>query len=572
MRRITRVILVMVVLAVVWALFFARRGPDVEPGSVLVLDIQGQYVEAPEPPLLARLLAGEPRTPLLRLYSELRKAERDSRLHAVVLRIRPVQMGWGKAQDVRDAIARLRQAGRRTVAYVEVEPLGANIEYYIASAAEKVYVAPGTRIPFVGLAAEYLFLGGLWDKAGVDLEVERVGPHKTAADFLAGREMSEANREMGNWLLDSIEEQFIGGIAAARGMEPAALRAVMDAGPAAPDDLVEAGLVDGAAFMSDILKELGEERPVIEGEQWAQVDPASVGFAPVARVALVYGSGNVVTGEAERTRSGSPVLAGTTVSKALEDAAADESVDAILFRVDSPGGSALASDLVWHATQQARRKKPVVVSFSDVAASGGYYVACGADAIVAQPGTITGSIGVLMIRPVIERLYEKLGIGFEVLTRGAHAHLFSTSRPLDPAERKVLADEVERTYQLFLDRVVAGREIERAQLDAVARGRVWTGAQAAERGLVDTLGGLHGAVGRIREALKLAPDADVELVVYPPPKPLAEDLREMLQGALVQAAQPPLPLPQPLRRLVAWLETLPAGAPALLPPLVVEIR
>jgi protease-4 len=571
MRTVTRLLLVALVLVVVWALFFAEGGVDVEPGSVLLLDVQGEYVEASEPPLLARLL-GEARTPLLRLYSDLRKAERDDRLHAVVLRIRPVEMGWAKAQEVRDAILRMREAGRRTVAFVEVEPFSANLEYYMASAAERVYVAPGTRIPFAGLAAEYLFLGGLWDKVGVDLEVERVGPHKTAADFLAGREMSEAHREMANWLLDSIDAQFVGDIAASRGMDEAALREVIDAAPAAPEDLIQAGLVDRVGFLSDVLEELGDDRPLIESEDWARVDPASVGFEPLARVALVYGSGNVVHGEAERTRSGVPVLASTTVSQAIEGAAEDEDIDAILFRIDSPGGSALASDVVWHATQQARREKPLVVSFSDVAASGGYYVACGADGIVAQPGTITGSIGVLMVRPVIRRMYEKLGIGVETLLRGEHADLFTTSRTLDDDDRKWLGAEVERTYQLFLDRVVAGRQMERARLDGIARGRVWTGAQARERGLVDDLGGLHAAVGRLREALELAPDADVELVVFPPPKRLAEELRDMLQGAVAQAAQPPLPLPRPVRRMLSWLETLPLGAPALLPPLVLEIR
>jgi protease-4 len=207
-----------------------------------------------------------------------------------------------------------------------------------------------------------------------------------------------------------------------------------------------------------------------------------------------------------------------------------------------------------------------------VAASGGYYVAAGADAIVAQPGTVTGSIGVLMIRPVLAQLYEKLGIATEVLTRGDGARLFTTSLPLDPEQRERLGEEVERTYQLFLDRVVAGREIDRAALDKVARGRVWTGEQALSHGLVDELGGLHAAVGRLREELGLAEDADVGLVVYPPPQPLAGQLAEMLQGAMLRAAGPGLPLPAPVRQSLAWLEALPANAPLLLPPLAVEVR
>lgn len=570
MRRFLRVLVVLGVLGLVY-LWLAPRGVGVDPGSVLVLDIQGEYVEAARSPLLSRLFFRDVSRPFLGLYSQLRKAERDERLHAVVLRIQRSTLGWAKAQEVRASLLRMREAGIPTIAYLEVEPVGANVEYYIASAAEKVYVAPGTRIPFVGLAAEYLFLGGMWDKLGIDLEVERVGPYKTAADFLAGREMSEAHREMANWLLDSIDAQFVGGVAAGRGVSEDVVRTAIAAGLSDSQDLAQAGLIDGSAFLEDILDDLGPDRPRVEHKDWAGVDAASVGFEPVSRVALVYGTGNVVTGEGDRSGSGNPVLASTTVSKAIAEAAEAEDVDAILFRIDSPGGSALASDLVWNATQRARREKPLVVSFSDVAASGGYYVASGADAIVAEPGTITGSIGVVTTRPVIQRLYEKLGIGVEALFRGTYARLYTLSQPLDDLERKRLGEEVERTYQLFLDRVVAGRDIDRAALDRVARGRVWTGEQALERGLVDELGGIHTAVARLREMLKLAPDADVEVVVYPPPRPLAVELSELLRGSGLRNALP-LPLPAPVRRVAAWLESLPTAGPVLLPSLVLEVR
>ena len=570
MRSFVRVLLLVLLAGVVLNWLFAVRGPDVADGSVLVLDVGGEYVEAPEPPLIARLLGGT-KTPLLRLYSQLRKAERDPRLHAVVLRIGPSQMGWGKAQEVRDALLRLREAGKKTVAYVEVEPIGANAEYYMASAADAIWVSPGTRIPFVGLAAEYLFLGGFFEKMGVEIEVERVGPHKTAADFLAGRSMSGPARDMANWLLDSIDDQFLGGIAEARGLEQAELRRLIAQSPSSPDELIAAGLVDKAGFLSDVLDDLGAERSVIEHDEWALVELVG-DFEPQATVALVYGSGNVVTGDADRTRRGDPVLAGRAVSRNIEKAAEDESVAAILFRIDSPGGSALASDAVWHATQLAREKKPVVVSFSDVAASGGYYVACGADAIYSQPGTITGSIGVVMMRPVLSGLYEKLGIGFEVLTRGENARLFTLSQTLDGEDRKRLGDEVERTYQLFLDRVEAGRGMDRAAVDAVGRGRVWTGAQALEHGLVDELGGIYAAVAGLREKLGLDPDADVALTVYPPPASLQEQLAGMLQVAVARAAGPALPLPGAARAAIAWLEGVPVGAPALLPPLALEIQ
>ncbi len=230
---------------------------------------------------------------------------------------------------------------------------------------------------------------------------------------------------------------------------------------------------------------------------------------------------------------------------------------------------------MWRATQLARKQgKPLIASFSDVAASGGYYVACGADAIVASPGSITGSIGVFVLRPVIGGLLEKFGIGVESLTRGAHADLLLSSRPLSQSSRKRLREEVESIYTLFVERVAAGRNLSPERVDALARGRVWTGAQAAEIGLIDGLGGLRVAVARAKELLKLDPDADVALVPYPRPRSLVEELQEALRG-VVQVSELPLPLPRLprlVRRVRQWLAAVPEGAPAVLPPFIVEIR
>lgn len=568
MRRARRLLFIALGLLLIFALFRAGAGPTVEPGSVLLLDIQGEFLEAAEPPLVARL-TGRGVPPLLGLYSELRKAERDDRLNTVVLRIRSLQIGWGKAQEIRDAILRLRAAGRRPIAYLEVEPLGANIEYYIASAAEEIHLPPGTRIPFVGLAAEYFFLGKVWQKLGVSLDVERVGEYKSAADFLTAEEMPEPYREMANWLLDSYEAQFVEGIASGRGLSPDAVRKAIDRGPSSPEELEANGLIDGTAFLDEIIAAQGD-RPLVRGEDYAKVDPESVGFAPKAKFALVYGSGSVVTGEGTASRTGRPVLASETVSRALEDAADAEDIKAIIFRIDSPGGSALASDLVWRATQNARAKKPLIVSFSDVAASGGYYVSAGATAIVAQPGSVTGSIGVLMLRPGIKDLLEKVGIGTELLTRGDHAGYLAISEPLSREARERLGREVRAVYDVFVERVAEGRNMTPERVDSIGRGRVWTGAQAAKLGLVDSLGGLYGAVARAREAANLAPDSDVSLVIYPAPRPLAATLQEFLQGASLTA--PLTVLPVQVRRLIDWMIAWPEGGATLIPPVVVDVR
>jgi signal peptide peptidase SppA len=333
-------------------------------------------------------------------------------------------------------------------------------------------------------------------------------------------------------------------------------------------------LIDSTRFEDEVIADLGDV-PVVSGRDYAAVDPASVGFDPVAQFALIYGSGSVITGEGRTSRTGVPVLASDTVSRALTDAAEDDAIRAIIFRIDSPGGSALASDVVWRATQLAKEKgKPLIVSFSDVAASGGYYVAAGADAIVASPGTITGSIGVVVLRPVLRGLFEKLDIGFATLTRGTHANIALSTESLSEDTRERLRAEVDSIYDLFVERVAAGRTLTPERVNELGRGRVWTGAQAAEHGLVDELGGLRAAARAAKVAAGIDPDADVALIPYPRPQPFSEQVSEALRGVAISVGLEgaTLPLPRLARAAVEWLESAPSQGPALLPPFVFDIH
>jgi protease-4 len=307
----------------------------------------------------------------------------------------------------------------------------------------------------------------------------------------------------------------------------------------------------------------------VKGEDYRAVDPASVGFDPVARIALVYGSGNVVVGEGD-SRTGAPRLASDSVAEALEQAAEDDGIAAIVFRIDSPGGSPLAADIVWRAAERAKQKgKPLVASVSNVAASGGYYVIAGADEIVAPPTSLVGSIGVFVLRPVFRGLLDKLGIGYESMTRGEHADLLVGTKPLDEPGRARLHAEIDSIYDVFLERVAAGRGMPREAVHSIARGRVWTGEQAHNVGLVDSLGGLRAAVRRAKERAGIDPDADVALVPYPEPKPLVEQLDEAFRAAALSAAPR---LPGLLRRLEPLAEAWPEGEPLALPPFLVRIR
>jgi protease-4 len=570
MRRFRVLLVALILIVVVWWWLAPAPGPKVAPGTILVVNVGGRYVEAAEPSLFSRLM-GDRRRPFVSLLSELRKAERDDRLSAVVLRIRDLQVGWGKAQEIRDAIASLERSGRPTVAYLEVQSFRTNLEYYVATAAGRVVEAPGTRTALVGLAAEFLFFGGMFEKAGIDVEVERIGRYKTATDTFAGSEMTPAHREMADSLLDSLDAQYVSAIAQGRKLNEAAVRAAIESAPMTPREMLELKLIDGISHYDEVIASLGNA-PVVKGSDYATVGLSAVGIEPVATFALVYGSGVVMLGEGSATRTGNPVLASDTISSALREAADSEEVSAIILRLDSPGGSALASELVWRALQQVRLGgKPVIASISDVAASGGYYIAVGADQVVAPAGSLTGSIGVYVMRPVLGGMFEKLGIGVQPITRGTRADLLLSSQPLSEASRERLRAEIAGVYELFLRRVAIGRSLDPAQVDTLGQGRVWTGAQAVEAGLVDGVGGLRAAVNRAKDKLGIDPGADVALMTFPAPKSMAEQISEALTGLRARTLSE-LMIPETLRALEPWLVGVPEGAPALVPPVFVDIR
>jgi len=553
--------------AALFALSGCGGGPSIEPGSTLVLTLEGDYVEGADAPLLARFLGGGEQS-LLGLYSAFRKAELDPRIARVVLRVRGLGIGWGKAQELRASIQRVNEAGKETVAVLETEGFGAG-GYYVASAAKRVVATPASRSPLLGLAAEHLFFAGLFEKLGVMVEYERAGDYKSAVEPFTAEKMSAASREMSNALLDSTEASFAADVAAARGLEPAAVRALVDQAPSSADELLAAKLIDEVAYYEDVVK--GAQ--LVEQEDWAAVDAASLGVKPEATFALISGSGMVVPGKGDITATGTRVMAADTFVEAVHEALEDAEVKALLVRIDSPGGSPLASDLMWRALRDAREAgKPVIVSMSDVAASGGYYVASAADTIVSHPTTLTGSIGVFVIRPSLGGLLQKVGVTVETMQRGARADLLFGSQPLTEGARAVLRKDVEGVYEQFVARVAEGRGLEPDAVKKVGGGRVWTGAQALEIGLVDELGGLYEAAVAAKKAVGLAADAPVSLKTFPAQKTLAQQLAELLLGARAQSASPLEALPRELRDLHTLATSLPLGAPLLVPPSVVMLR
>ncbi|MFI5394727.1 MAG: signal peptide peptidase SppA [Candidatus Binatia bacterium] len=540
MRKRTRYILILLVL-VAGGVMIARRalrGPVVPTGSYLILDVSGRYVEAPPQDILGRLLRRSERT-LIDLLTTIREAHVDKRIKGVIIRISRLEIGWAKAQDVRDALLDFKKSGKPLLALLEHEVSGGNKEYYLASAADRVYLSPDVTAPLTGLVAEFYFLGGVWDKLDIQMDVEKIAEYKTMGDMIANKEMTSAHREMADSLLDSINEQFISALARSRGIEPATVVTLVDQAPVSPSDIEAAHLSDGTKFLQDIHDELGgDEAPLVLMKDYAQVDPKTLGLDTGPKIAVVYAVGTVTTGESSTTVQGQTV-GSETVSQALKDAADDTDVRAIIFRIDSPGGSALASDLVWRATQDARKKKPVIVSMSDVAGSGGYYIAAGASRIVAQPGTMTGSIGVVMARPNIRGLLGRLGINTQTLSRGKFADLEDITTPLTADGRQKLVAEMNYIYDVFVNRVSVGRNMTPERVNEIGRGRVWTGAQAKGNGLVDELGGFAAAIQAAKQAAGIEATQEAELAFYPQPRTFIERISELLSTHVTVDLPPP---------------------------------
>ncbi|MFN8627935.1 MAG: signal peptide peptidase SppA [Candidatus Binatia bacterium] len=567
MRRRRRYLLIVAILVVGAVLITRRalRGPAIPANSYLVLEIGGSYAEGPPQDLVGRLLRRRTRT-LIDLLGIIREARVDQRLKGVIVRISALEIGWAKTQDVRDALLEFKQSGKPLLALLQPEA-GGNMEYYLATAADRIYLSPDVTTPLTGLASQFVFLGGLWDKVDIQMNVEKIGEYKTAGDALAGKEMTAAHREMANALLDSLNAQFVDGLARGRGLAPERIVALIDQAPVSPAELETLRLSDGTKHLDDIHDELGNQTtPLVPMRDYVQVTPRSLGLGQGPRIAVVYAAGTIVMGEGGTSVQGETVGA-DTLSQALAEAADDADARAIVLRIDSPGGSALASDVIWRATQQARAKKPLIVSMSDVAGSGGYYIAAGANRIVAQPATLTGSIGVLTARPNVRGLLARLGVNTQTITRGQFADLEAMTEPLTAAGRQKLLAELDHIYRVFVTRVATGRQLSAERVDEIGRGRVWTGAQARENGLADELGGFQVAIQAAKAAAGIEASQEVELTYYPQAQGLLDRVGGLLSGHA--ALDLPPAWQDALRQL---LPPFAAGTPLTLMAEMVEVR
>jgi protease-4 len=500
------------------------RSPQVASNSTLVLQVGGDLQEVEPSGVLEQFI--EPPPTVRSLVESLRKAKVDRRVSSVIIRPTSTAALWGKVQEVRDAIVDFRQSKKPILAFLEY---GGDQAYYLASACDKVFLLPTASLDLTGIASYELFLKGTLDKIGAYPDALHVGEYKTAANTFTEKTFTPAHKEMAESLNTDLYNQLIRGVADGRHKSEDEVRKLVDHGPYLPEDAVRAGLVDDLAYEDELddKVELGRGRiQYLEQRQYRHVESSTLGLNRGQRIAVIYAVGMISSGES--STAGNQVVGSDTLVRYIRRARADRSIRAIVLRVDSPGGSAIASDVIWRELSLTRDVKPVIASMSDVAASGGYYISVPAHAIVAQPATLTGSIGVVSIKFVIDGTLDKVGANIEGVQQGRYAGMYSPVRQFTPEERARMLELMQATYDAFVEKAAAGRNTTPEKIDAIAQGRVWTGHQAKQLGLVDELGGLDRALALAKQRAKIAQDAEVELVIYPPKKSFYEVLADPL--------------------------------------------
>lgn len=502
---------------------FARPTVSVPSSATLEMSIEAPWSEIEPAEVLQQLLGAKPS--LRETIDTIRRAKADSRIEALLIRPSASSALWAQLQEIHAALVDFKTSGKPVIAFLESGGTG---DYYLATAASRIVLMPAGQLDLTGLASYELFFRGTLDKIGVFPDLLHIGDYKSASNTFTEYDFTPAHREMTESINQDWYESLVRAVAAGREISEDAARALIDGGPYMANGALAAGLVDELAYedqLDDAAPIQGTQR--VAGERYARATSSTGGGE--GRVALLYAVGTITSGESSfDSPTGGVVLGSDTFVDWVRRVRVDPSIDAVVVRIDSPGGSAIASEVIWRELMLTREVKPLVVSLGDVAASGGYYIAAPAHVIVSQPGTLTGSIGVVTGKFVLDGALDRLGIGTGAVSSGRLAEIYSPFRPFTDEERSKLADHMRGTYDLFVQRVADGRDQPVSRIDAVAQGRVWTGQQARELGLVDELGGLEDAVRIAVQRARLDPQDGVELVVYPPKRSIYEILARQM--------------------------------------------
>jgi len=560
-----------------WRVWTGASRPKVEKGSWLVVSFDGSYPEErPERRGLASLFTIPPLShqDLLRA---LHRAQDDPRIAGVLLQPDLYTGGWAQAQELRRVLRQLREHGKPVWAQLELSRSGS---YFLATAADSIAIAPEGNLLILGLQARMAYYKRTLDKLGVRADFVAIGDYKSAPESWTRDGPSDPARRQVEVFVDEVWDHWLGELARARGFSRDHMADLIDQGYFDADEALDEGLVD-RVLDERSLRRLLAGKGSSRDDELPTIDPGDyleASWNPVRpvdrkrRIALIYATGQIVPGS---QRPGSGLMGSGTVAERLRRAEEDKTVQAVVLRIDSPGGSTLASDTIWRRIEALREHKPVVVSMGNLAASGGYYIAMSADAIVAEPLTLTGSIGVFVGKADLSGLYEKLGVSHELISRGENAGLFSELQSFTPTQREIIRNQLRRFYERFVDRVAEGRGMSFSQADSIAKGRVWSGQDAQKLGLVDALGGVDEAIERAKELADIPTEDRPQIVTYQRPM---SALDRFLHGLLwdADASMETRVLPAQIspflwretRRLAAALD----GSPQFCLPFRLELR
>lgn len=510
------------------------RKVAVADNSTLVLHIEGDLPEQSPVDYNLPFLSQQSSLSIAENWQLLRNAAADSHIKAIVLEPRGLSVGWAKLQELRGDIVNFKKSGKPVYAYLRAPGMR---EYFVASAADRIYVSPEDEIDVKGMRAELTFFKGLLDKVGVQMEFEHVGKYKDAPDMFTKTSSTPETREVINALLDQFYGDFVNTVAESRKRTPDEIRALIDNGPFVGPEALKGGLVDELAYEDQVFGALKTKLKIgdakINERDYARL-PAPAGVDGDTRIALLVAQGDIARGA---TNDGpSPDMITTAgMTKLIRQVRDDDSIKAVILRIDSPGGDGIASDDILHEAKLLSQKKPTVISMSDLAASGGYFIAMTGDPLIAYRATETGSIGVFFGKPDLQELYKKLGITTEVLARGRFADIDTVTAPLNDAQRVKLRAEIELFYKSFVEKVASARKRNYDVIEPLAQGRVWTGAQAKQNGLVDEIGGIDRAIEMAKERAKIAASEKVTLVPYPPRRTIWQLLMDRGELAEVES-------------------------------------
>jgi protease-4 len=523
---VTGIILVFLILFIgVFALAHMReKPPSVADGSTLIMEMDGDIperapVEFPIPFL-------QQRTPptVADIWTTLRKAAADHRIRAIVFEPRDLQIGWAKLQEIHDDLEAFRKSGKPIYAYLKTP--GAR-EYYLATTANRIYMDPEDELNLKGMRFELMYFRKTLDKLGVDVEIQHAGKYKDFGDMFTRSSMSPETKEVLTSILDGLYGHLVQTIAAARKKTPDQVRTTIDQGPFLSPEAKTQGLIDGLLYEDQMYDEV--KAKLADGElkkvslhDYLKVPASSVGLAGKQQIALVTGQGGISRGEDGQDFSGDSGIESEGFDRLLRRVGNDSDIRGVIVRIDSPGGEVFASDAIWREMNLLSKKKPMVISMSDTAASGGYYIAMTGDPVVAYPGTVTGSIGVVFGKANLHGLYDKLGVTKDLLSRGRFADIDSDYQPLSAAARDKLRTAIDENYRSFVTKVASARRRKFDEIEPLSQGRVWLGSQAKANGLVDELGGLDRAIELVKEKAKIPRGERVNLVTYPAKRSIFE--------------------------------------------------